>query len=196
MEQFRRIHYDPNIDALYIKFDLRKQQLKTVQVSGDVDVDLGDDDRLVGIEVLDASKNLDLKALLHVDVEVLGASEFIRLPARAWNPSSASSRPPARAYCAVAVSACGDDSTAPVTTTPSVATPVTGATVAPSGAPSAASTPAQAPEAAALRALDISAASQDGYFLGNPDAKVTADGVRGTSSARSACSGRSATRSR
>jgi uncharacterized protein YuzE len=54
-----QIHYDAKTDLLYIRLDDRKQQVVNRRVSEDVVLDIGEDDRIVGIEILDASKRLN-----------------------------------------------------------------------------------------------------------------------------------------
>ncbi len=61
-----QILYDAKTDLLYLRLDDRKQQVANRCVSDDIVLDLGDDDRIVGIEILDASKHLRLEKLLPV----------------------------------------------------------------------------------------------------------------------------------
>jgi uncharacterized protein YuzE len=56
---------------LYLRLDDRKQQVVNKRVSDDVVLDIGEDDRIVGIEILDASKHLNLEKLLPVKYELL-----------------------------------------------------------------------------------------------------------------------------
>ena len=64
-----RIYYDQKSDLLYLRFDERKQEVVNKQVSDDVVLDLGAGDRIVGIEILDASRRLDLDRLMPVVYE-------------------------------------------------------------------------------------------------------------------------------
>lgn len=64
-----RISYDSKTDLLYLRFDERKQQVINKQVSEDVVLDLGAGDSIVGIEIMDASKRLDLSAIMPVSYE-------------------------------------------------------------------------------------------------------------------------------
>ena len=61
-----QIHYDAKTDLLYLRLDDRKQKTLNRRVSEDIVLDLGEDDRIVGIEILDASKRLNLQNLLPV----------------------------------------------------------------------------------------------------------------------------------
>jgi uncharacterized protein YuzE len=49
--------------------DDRPQEVINKQVSEDIVLDLGEDNRIVGIEILDASKHLNFKNLLPVTYE-------------------------------------------------------------------------------------------------------------------------------
>lgn len=65
-----KIYCDDETDLLYIRFDERKQQVMNKRVREDVVLDIGDEHKIVGIEVLDASKHINLEALLAVRYEV------------------------------------------------------------------------------------------------------------------------------
>jgi len=65
-----QIHYNAKTDLLYIRLDDRKQTTINKRVSEDIVLDLGDDDRIVGIEILDASQHLNLERLLPVRYDV------------------------------------------------------------------------------------------------------------------------------
>ena len=62
-----RIVYEPRTDLLYFHLDDQTHQVNNRRVSDDVVLDLGADDRIVGIEILDASRRLDLEKLLPVE---------------------------------------------------------------------------------------------------------------------------------
>jgi len=61
------ISYDTVADLLCLRFDDRRQEVVNKRVSEDVVLDMGEDDKLVGIEILDASTHLDLGKLLPVE---------------------------------------------------------------------------------------------------------------------------------
>jgi len=65
-----QILYDAKTDLLYLRLDERKQQVTNTRLSEDIVLDLGEDERIVGIEILDASKHLNLEALLPVKYEL------------------------------------------------------------------------------------------------------------------------------
>ena len=64
------IVYDDKTDLLYIRFDDRKQEVINRRVSEDVVLDIGDGDRIVGIEIIDASEHVTLDRLLPVRYEI------------------------------------------------------------------------------------------------------------------------------
>jgi uncharacterized protein YuzE len=63
---FVTIHYNDKTDLLYIRLDDQKQDIVNRRVSDDVVLDLGEGDRIVGIEILDASKHVALDRVLPV----------------------------------------------------------------------------------------------------------------------------------
>ena len=65
-----QILYNAKTDLLYLRLDDRKQQVINKRLSEDIVLDLGEDSRIVGIEILDASKHLNLESLLPVKYEV------------------------------------------------------------------------------------------------------------------------------
>jgi len=72
------IVYNDKIDLLYIRLDDRKQDVINRRVSEDIVLDLGESDRIVGIEILDASRHVSLDRLFPVKYEI---SNKIDIPA-------------------------------------------------------------------------------------------------------------------
>jgi uncharacterized protein YuzE len=64
------ILYNSKTDLLYLRLDAQKQQVINKRISEDIVLDLGEDDMIVGIEIIDASKHLNLERLLPVKYEV------------------------------------------------------------------------------------------------------------------------------
>lgn len=64
------ILYDDKTDLLYIRLDDRKQEVKNKRISEDIVQDIGSEDRIIGIEILAASKNVSLERLLPVKYRV------------------------------------------------------------------------------------------------------------------------------
>ena len=73
-----QILYNDKTDLLYLRLDERKQQVINRRRADNIVLDLGEDSRIVGIEILDASKHLNLEGLLpvryHVSLETAPAS--------------------------------------------------------------------------------------------------------------------------
>jgi len=65
-----QILYDAKTDLLYLRLDDRKQQVINKRFSRDIVLDLREDNKTVGIEILDASKHLNLERLLPVKYAV------------------------------------------------------------------------------------------------------------------------------
>jgi uncharacterized protein YuzE len=68
------ITYNDKTDLLYIRIDDRKQDVINKRVSEDVVLDVGENDKIIGIEILDASRHVSLDKLLPVKYEVEKAS--------------------------------------------------------------------------------------------------------------------------
>jgi len=60
------ILYNDRTDLLYIRLDDRKQEVINRRVSDDIVLDVGENDKVIGIEILDASKHVNLERLLPV----------------------------------------------------------------------------------------------------------------------------------
>ncbi len=65
-----RVQYDHKMDMLYIRLDERKQKVINKRIFEDVVLDIGKNDRIVGIEILDASKHVDVRKLFPVKTEI------------------------------------------------------------------------------------------------------------------------------
>ena len=67
-----QILYNSKTDLLYLRLDELKQKVMNKRLSEDVVLDMVEEDRIVGIEILDASRHLNLERLLPVKYEVSG----------------------------------------------------------------------------------------------------------------------------
>jgi len=65
-----QVSYNDKSDLLYIRFDDRTQDVINRRVSDDVVLDIGEGNKIIGIEILDASKHVNLDRLLPVNYEV------------------------------------------------------------------------------------------------------------------------------
>ena len=65
-----QISYNDKSDLLYIRLDEQTHNVINRRVSEDIVLDIGDEDRIIGIEILDASKHVALDRLLPVKYEI------------------------------------------------------------------------------------------------------------------------------
>ena len=65
-----QILYNSKTDLLYLRLDDRKRQVINQRLSEDIVLDLGENNKIIGIEILDASQHLNLQQLLPVEYEV------------------------------------------------------------------------------------------------------------------------------
>jgi len=65
------VSYNDKKDLLYIRLDDRKQDVINKRVSEDVVLDIGKEDKIIGIEIVDASRHIALERLLPVKYEIL-----------------------------------------------------------------------------------------------------------------------------
>ena len=64
------ILYNDKTDLLYIRLDDRKQDVINRRVSEDIVLDIGKGERVIGIEILDASKHVNLEKLLPIKYDI------------------------------------------------------------------------------------------------------------------------------
>lgn len=69
-----KITFDAEADAAYIRFREGRVEVTTIRLSEDVAVDLGPGEEVVGIEILDASKNMGLGKARKIKLENLQAA--------------------------------------------------------------------------------------------------------------------------
>jgi uncharacterized protein YuzE len=65
-----QILYDSKTDLLYLRLDERKPSVLNKRLAEDIVLDMGEDDKIIGIEILDASKHLNREKLLPLQYEV------------------------------------------------------------------------------------------------------------------------------
>jgi uncharacterized protein YuzE len=64
-----KVYYDNEADALYLKFGDESPD-GAIEITEGVNLDTTFEDRIVGIEILDASKRIDLKTILSYTLEL------------------------------------------------------------------------------------------------------------------------------
>ena len=61
------IHYDSKTDLLYLRIAAGQQEVVNKRVTEDIVLDMGSDNKIVGIEIMDASKHVDLDKLMPIE---------------------------------------------------------------------------------------------------------------------------------
>lgn len=64
-----KVYYDKEVDALYIKLG-NKTPEGVVEISEGVNLDMASEGKIVGLEILDASKKIDIKTILSYTLEL------------------------------------------------------------------------------------------------------------------------------
>ncbi|MBF0506106.1 MAG: DUF2283 domain-containing protein [Nitrospirae bacterium] len=64
-----RVHYDDKIDAVYIKLGNKKPD-GVIEISEGVNLDTTSENKIVGIEILNASKKMNIKTILSYELEL------------------------------------------------------------------------------------------------------------------------------
>lgn len=64
-----RVHYDNEVDALYIKLGNQKPD-GVIEITEGVNLDTTTENKIVGIEILNASKKMNLKTILSYELEL------------------------------------------------------------------------------------------------------------------------------
>ncbi len=63
-----KVYYDNEVDALYLKLG-DESPAGVIEISEGVNLDTTPEDKIVGIEILNASKKIDLKTILSYSLE-------------------------------------------------------------------------------------------------------------------------------
>jgi uncharacterized protein YuzE len=64
-----RVHYDDEVDALYIKLGNKKPE-GVIEISEGVNLDTTGENGIVGIEILNASKKMNIKTILSYELDL------------------------------------------------------------------------------------------------------------------------------
>jgi uncharacterized protein YuzE len=67
-----QIQYNAKTDLLYLRLDDRKQPVVNRRVTDEIVLDIGEDEKIVGIEILGASEHVHLEALLPITYVIAG----------------------------------------------------------------------------------------------------------------------------
>ena len=61
------IQYNTKTDLLYFRIATGEKEVTNKRVTEDIVLDMGSDNKIVGIEIMDASKHVDLEKLMPVE---------------------------------------------------------------------------------------------------------------------------------
>jgi uncharacterized protein YuzE len=64
-----KVHYDNEVDAVYIKLGNQRPD-GVVEISEGVNLDTTSENKIVGIEILQASKKMNIKTILSYELEL------------------------------------------------------------------------------------------------------------------------------
>ncbi len=70
------ISYNNRTDLLYIRLDETPQEVMNQRVSEDVVLDIGEGNRIIGIEILKASEHVNLAHLFPIDYQIEPPTAF------------------------------------------------------------------------------------------------------------------------
>ncbi|MDQ6610110.1 MAG: DUF2283 domain-containing protein [Bacteroidota bacterium] len=62
-----QIQYDSKTDLLYLRLESKEQSVINKRVSEDIVLDIDENDKIIGIEIMDASKHVNLASLMPVE---------------------------------------------------------------------------------------------------------------------------------
>ena len=65
-----KIEYDKEVDALYVRLQ-EKYVARTVEIEEGLNLDIDDEGRLIGLEVLDATRRYSLSDIFNISTENL-----------------------------------------------------------------------------------------------------------------------------
>jgi uncharacterized protein YuzE len=65
------VFFNDKTDLLYIRFDDRKQEVINQRISEDIVLDIGENNKIVGIEILNASALVNLEKILPIKYEAM-----------------------------------------------------------------------------------------------------------------------------
>ena len=62
-----QIHYDSKTDLLYLRLESTSQEVINKRITEDIVLDIGENDKIIGIEIMDASKHVNLEKLMPIE---------------------------------------------------------------------------------------------------------------------------------
>jgi len=66
------IHYDSKTDLLYLRIEPSAQEVINKRVSDEIVLDIGENEQIIGVEIMDASKHINHEKLMPVEYSKAG----------------------------------------------------------------------------------------------------------------------------
>ena len=65
-----QVMYNAKADILYLRLDENKQDVINQRISNEIVFDLGTDEKIIGIEILEVSLHTNLKTILPIEYQI------------------------------------------------------------------------------------------------------------------------------
>jgi len=86
-----KVYYDDEVDALYLKLGNKKPE-GVIEISEGVNLDTTSEGKIVGIEILNASKKMDIKTILSYTLELDKKLQLKEFPNKSFQRADVSRR--------------------------------------------------------------------------------------------------------
>lgn len=63
------VMYNDKTDLLYIRIDLKQQEVVNKRVNEDIVLDIGEGDKIIGIEIMNAAQKVNLKEIFPIIIK-------------------------------------------------------------------------------------------------------------------------------
>ena len=60
------IHYNSQTDLLYLRLEQEDHSITNKRISEDIVLDIGSDNKIIGIEIMDASQHVNLEKVISI----------------------------------------------------------------------------------------------------------------------------------
>jgi uncharacterized protein YuzE len=61
------IHYNSQTDLLYLRLEQEDHSITNKRISEDIVLDIGSDNKIIGIEIMDASQHVNLEKVMPIE---------------------------------------------------------------------------------------------------------------------------------
>ncbi|MCA6378958.1 MAG: DUF2283 domain-containing protein [Cytophagales bacterium] len=61
------IHYNSQTDLLYLRLEQEDHSITNKRISEDIVLDIGSDNKIIGIEIMDASQHVNLEKVISIE---------------------------------------------------------------------------------------------------------------------------------